>query len=441
MRPRRNGDEGLRDLEVRARRSGDPAVAVRFARALRRRGDMDPAVDAAAQFLDEGRANDLMGCWAVARGEGRIRLYKAMAAAGVRYPSAAFLSALSGDERILCCVSALSGLSDRWDDRLRRLGISHHPHSIEVVYPDRHDPVSGRVARAGNQRDYMGPEGLERARAQGAAIEEEWAELVRVVFNHTDGGFAEHVTFLTPTGYAQRTTYFHGHDAEGRWMSGVSHWDYDLREGYLSSAPDPLQADGSFDLPFISAVHELELQVHRLLARVSGFGGSRQEHVPGHVVSRVATQWMNENPRRLVHQHQSCESNGPPALCLVVIPASSGIPPVTIGIKALREAARPRHPTPAHFWPELGPWPPTPRGLRQPDWSDPSVAERGITERERRLRAPAFVKRLEAWATTDSPDKIRVENGNVAIVWQDWSQRMLERIEQIGRGAPVLPVE
>lgn len=428
---RRNTDERLRDLEKRARR-GDPDAAVRLAQEIRRRGGMDPAVDAAAQFLDEGRANDLMGCWAVAGSEGRIRLYRAMAAAGIRYPSAAFLSALSGDERILCCVSALYGMSDRWDDRLRYLGLNHHPHSIEVVHPDRRDPVSGRVVGAGNQRDYMGPEGLERARAQGAAIEEEWAELVRVVFNHTDGGFVEHITFLTPTGYAQRSVYFHGPDHEGRWLSGVSHWDYDIREGHLSSAPDPLQAERSFDLPFISAVHELELQVQKLLAGASGFGGSRQERAPGQVVDRATRQWMNERPRRLVHQYQSCASyNGPLAFCLVVIPASSGIPPVTIGIKALRGDAKPRHPTPAHFWPELGPWPPTPRGLRQPDWDDPSVAEGAITERERRLRAPAFVKRLERWAAADSPDKIRVENGNVAIVWQDWGHRMTERIEQI----------
>lgn len=425
---RRNTDERLRDLEQRARR-GDPDAAVRLAQEIRRRGGMDPAVDAAAQFLDEGRANDLMGCWAVAAGEGRIRLYRAMAAAGIRYPSAAFLSALSGDERILCCVSALHGVSDRWDDRLRDLGLSHHPHSIEMVYPDRRDSIVGSVTRPGNHREYMGQEGLERARAEGAAIEEEWAELVRVVFDHKDGGFVEHVTFLTPTGYAQRSVYFHGPDAERRWTSGVSHWDYDIREGHLTGADQEVDR-----LQFVSAVHELQIKIQKLLADVSGFGGSRQEHVPGHLVNRAVRQWQDESPRRLVHHYQSCGSyNGPPAFCLVVIPVSSGIPPVTIGIKALRGGTKARHLTPAHFWPELGPWPATPRGLRQPDWDDPNVAEQALVERERRLRSPALIRRLEVWATTDAPDKILVENGNVAILWQAWSQRMLARIEQLRR--------
>lgn len=403
---RRNSDKALRAAERDAAK-GDPQAALRFAIELRRTGRLDPLVSAAAALLDESRSNDLLACWAVATGDGRIRLYRALDAAGIRYPSAAHLAALSADERALCLVSVMLGSADVWYRRLEAFGLGAGEHAVEIVRSSRRDAWG--QGDPGNAEQYLGDEGLERARAEGAIVERDWAPLAGVHYPHKDGGFAELTTFLTPTGYAHREVYF-----DGGARRGVHGWSYDIREGLL---PDRADESGVtrdpicgiaqiIDLPFISAVHELELAINRLMNRV---GRNFQEHVPGHLVSRAARTWRSMTPRTLAVEEGLCGSHGqPPARCLVVIPSATGIPSVTIGISARSSGitGRTRRITPAHFWPELAPW------------SD-GPPNRNLT------------RRLADWAATDADDRVRVENGNVALVWYDWSGLVRERLNEL----------
>lgn len=405
---RRNADESMRELE-RAARMGDLAAALRYGLALRRAGLMDQATEESISLLDQNQADDLMARWAITPGSGRIRLYRALHAAGIRYPAAAFLAALSGEERMLCCVSAcMGGASERWSRRLEALGLQQSPHNIELVYPDRRGFMYA-PDRDGNQDQYRGREGLEKAREEGARIEAEWAELVKATVSHKSGGFVEHTTFLTPDGYAQRSVYYHA--ASEQWREGVSHWDYDVRHGFLSDAQDPVERSMNLDLSFVSKIHALELKVQSLLDSIGGrYTETPQEHIPGHLTERAARSWMGLKPKILVEFNSPVGGySGPSARCLVVIPAATGEPPVTIGISSNsgdRITARMRRITPAHYWPELGPW---------------------STPVNKRLE-----KRLADWAATDAPDRVRVE-GNVALVWQQWERTMRERLNEMQR--------
>ena len=397
----RNSDAESRAVE-RAFSTGDPQAALRLASTLSRAGS-----------------------------DGRIRLYRAFASAGIRYPDPAFLLALSGDERMLCCVSAMQGRNYRWTERVADFGLQNSPHSIEVVYTDSRHLLS-RPDRPSNQDQYLGREGLEKARAEAISIEAPWAELVRTTINHTGSdGFTENTTFLTPTGYAQKTVYFHGGSDNTR--PGVIVWDYDVREGFLPDARDPVEVARNLDLSFVSVMHALELRVQGLIDDTSNYHAQApQEHVPGLLVERAGRRWREANPKILVHEEQACGFyNSPNGMCLVVIPPATGVPHVTIGI-AGRVIGRRVRPNPAHFWPELAPWPPTPIGLRQPDYDDVAVAERALEERARRLGSPALVRRLAAWAATDARNKIKVD-GNLALVWSEWNQSVRERLAEMRR--------
>ena len=394
----RNGDESLREIE-RAAVAGDPSAGLRLAMAV----------------LRAGRFDDIMSALSLAGGKNRVEFYRLLAASGVRYPDPAFLAGLSTAERYLCCVSSLVTGHARWSRRVEQFGLQQSPHSVELVYPSSRGMLS-RPDRDGNQDQYRGPEGLERARAQAVAIEAGWVELVSSTAHHKDGGFVEHMLFLTPTGYAQRTIYYSGSSVTDRPDArGVDHWDYDIRDGFLpTNWPNPV-IDRNLGLLFESTVHDLERKIQKLLDGLGHGITTPQEHLPGALVGDASRRWMNEKPRTLFERNGACGGyDAPAARCLVVIPAATGEPPVTIGITARSHGIGPRtrRVNPAHFWPELAPW------------SD--ADEVGGHNK-------SLDKRLATWAATDADDRIRVVQGNVALVWQDWDQVMRNALDVFAR--------
>jgi hypothetical protein len=87
---------------------------------------------------------------------------------------------------------------------------------------------------------------------------------------------------------------------------------------------------------------------------------------------------------------------------------------VTIGISGSPVGAGPRVRvfTPAHYWPELDPWPRQRRGENRP-WLDASARER-----------------LAAWADDASkPDRVLVPDGSIAFAWQEWSRAIHQLLE------------
>lgn len=392
----------------RAGRAGDPEAAKRFGQSLRRAGELDPQLVEAMRWLDSERADGLLGAWALASGQGRIRLYAGMAAAGVRYPDPAFLSALSGPERELCSVvSWMRGNNvARGDtilvDCLKLAGT--HPHTIELVHSDSDDPESSQAA-------HRGPEGLVRARERAAVVESGWAPLVRTVTPHTRGdGFYEVAVFLTPAGYAVSDRLYSNNDLH----RGVVSWHYDVTERHISG-PDSLE-HGVFGitpcLRTISEIHALETRVQLLLETTGrGFGNHGTRHIPGWLVAQAINGW-NETPGSLVLRNAPCMDMGGVGHCLVVIPSTEGtgvtLPFVTIGISRTSSAPRrTRTVTPGHFWNELLQW----------------------------KAGRALEARLNRWASTEADDRVRVQ-GDLALMWSRWNHWLHERFVYFRQLAP-----
>ncbi len=422
---RNSDDETRRRERAAAADPGDDQAAARHAMAMARAGRLDQCTIEALDLAPSQVHTLAWASWQRATGEGRVRLFRALRAAGLYYPEPAFLRCLSGTERELCYLVAsfFHGNANIMEHRLRRTlwpPARREAWAVADGEPGVIEVVTG--GNGGNAQRFTGLDGLERAIAEAAVVEAGWAELTKRMMRHRRAdstGFSEWALFLTPTGYALRYVLYSG----DRDDNGVIEWSYMIREGHFADHSDPFFSNDS--LSTISAVHRFGVEVQHMIANYAEDGmtatQNRVETSAENAIMSAAQAWVRLREKRrkeidpndqgwVVPAYSVSRAGGRTCVVLVVVPPESDVPVATLGVKLARVSPHTRKFTPALAWEDLAPW-------RRDDSVIVSRAQAA------KLLEWADAKPVEQYPGAGVEDRVR-ENAHVMVRWAEWTRMM-----------------